>query len=140
MATTNQYVCFELNGKEWGISIDGMRSIERMVKITSLPKTPNYYRGIINWRNEIIPLIDLNAFFDMGLGVETEDTRIIITDVNKRTVGFIVDCIQDILTLEEGDIEKPPDILENNIPREYIKGVAKVNEKLIILLNIDKFF
>lgn len=136
MAEELKVIVFTLAQEEYGIEVDKVRTIERMVPITRVPKTPEFVKGVINLRGIVIPVIDLRGRFSLTETEPTDNSRIIIVAANEMEVGFIVDSANDVLDVMSDAIENPPEVL-GGIRAKYISGVAKVGEsRLLILLNL----
>jgi len=131
-----QLVTFRLANEEYGLPITKVREINRVVPVTKLPQTPSFVEGIINLRGRIIPVIDLRKRFEMPVTAHDEDTRIIIVDISGQIVGVIVDAVTEVVRLNTENIESPPATVA--VASQYIKGVGKIGDRLIILLDIDK--
>jgi len=131
-----QLVTFRLANEEYGLPITKVREINRVVPVTKLPQTPSFVEGIINLRGRIIPVIDLRKRFEMPVTAHDEDTRIIIVDISGQIVGVIVDAVTEVVRLNTENIESPPATVA--VASQYIKGVGKIDDRLIILLDIDK--
>lgn len=131
-----QLVIFRLAKEEYGLPITKVQEINRLVPITKLPQTPSFMEGIINLRGRIIPVIDLRKRFQLAAADQSEDNRIIIVEVNGQTVGIIVDAVTEVVRLSGANIEPPPPAFI--LDAQYIHGVGKFDERLLILLDIDK--
>ncbi len=131
-----QLVIFRLAKEEYGLPITKVQEINRLVPITKLPQTPSFMEGIINLRGRIIPVIDLRKRFSLPANEQSEDNRIIIVEVNGQTVGIIVDAVTEVVRLAGASIEPPPPTFI--LDAQYIHGVGKLDERLLILLDIDK--
>lgn len=130
-------IIFQLKDEEYGVEVDQVRSIERVEHITRVPSTPNFVEGVINLRGVVTPIIDLRKRFDIE-GIEhSEMTRVIIVTVGTMDVGLIVDAANDVIDIPKNAIEPPP-VVVGGIEAEYIRGVAKLEKRLLILLNLDK--
>lgn len=103
-----QFVEFKLGQEEYGIDILQVKTIERMMPITRVPKAPRFVEGVINLRGEIVPVIDLRKRFDLPITETTENTRIIIVSVDDITVGMIVDSATEVVQLDQDSIEPAP--------------------------------
>lgn len=130
-----QLVVFRLAREEYGLPITRVQEINRLAPITKLPQTPPFMEGIINLRGRIIPVIDLRKRFQLEVTEHTDNTRIIIVEVNGQTIGVIVDAVQEVVRLEQEQIEPPPPSFV--LDAQYIHGVGKVDGRLLILLNIN---
>jgi len=136
MAEELKVIVFTLAQEEYGIEVDKVRTIERMVPITRVPKTPDFVKGVINLRGIVIPVIDLRGRFGLAETDYTENSRIIIVAANDLEVGFIVDSANDVMDVMSDTIENPPEVL-GGVKAKYISGVAKIGDsRLLILLNL----
>lgn len=131
-----QLVTFRLANEEYGLPITKVREINRLVPVTKLPQTPSFMEGIINLRGRIIPVIDLRKRFQMSVAPHDDDTRIIIVDISGQIVGVTVDAVTEVVRLHTANIEPSPATVA--LDSQYIDGVGKIDDRLIILLNIDK--
>ena len=131
-----QLVIFALAKEEYGLPITKVQEINRMVPIAKLPQTPSFVEGIINLRGRVLPVIDLRKRFQLAVSEHTDATRIIIVDVEGQTVGVIVDAVNEVVRLSSSQVEPaPPSFM---LDSKYIHGVGKLDNRLLILLNIDK--
>jgi purine-binding chemotaxis protein CheW len=136
MAEEMKVIVFTLAHEEYGIEVDKVRTIERLVPITRVPKTPVFVKGVINLRGIVIPVIDLRGRFGLPETELTDNSRIIIVASNDLEVGFIVDSANDVMDVLSDTIENPPEVL-GGIKAKYLSGVAKIGEnRLLILLNL----
>jgi len=136
-SNVKQFVVFKLGKEEYGFDIQRVTIIERMMKITRVPKTPPYIKGVINLRGEIIPIMDLRERFRMPSAIETDDTRIVIIKIDEVSLGLIVDEIMQTLQLTEDSIENITNLGEHAFV-DYIIGVGKHEGRIITLLNPEK--
>ena len=132
-----QLVSFKLGEEEFGIDILKVQEINRMVEITKVPQAPHFCEGVINLRGKVIPVIDLRLKFDMETKQRDKDSRIVVCDVNGIVIGMIVDAVEEVLRIPGSTVEPAPDIV-TSVNSDYIKGVAKLDERLLILLDISK--
>ncbi|MCC5909194.1 MAG: purine-binding chemotaxis protein CheW [Clostridiaceae bacterium] len=132
-----QYVIFKLCGEEYGVEIDHVQEITEYKNPTKVPNVPNFVEGIINLRGNITPIISLKKRFSLDDEEINENNRIIIIHIKNKQIGFIVDDASQVLTMKEEQIENPPEIIAG-IDRQYITGIGKVEEKIIILLDLEK--
>ncbi|MFC5472037.1 chemotaxis protein CheW [Cohnella suwonensis] len=136
MAEELKVIVFTLAHEEYGIEVDKVRTIERMMPITRVPKTPPFVKGVVNLRGIVIPVIDLRGRFGLAETEFTDNSRIIIVAANDLEVGFIVDSANDVMDVMSDAIENPPEVV-GGIKAKYISGVAKIGEsRLLILLNL----
>ncbi|MDI6602154.1 MAG: chemotaxis protein CheW [Thermoanaerobacteraceae bacterium] len=132
-----QVVVFKLLGEEYCVDIMKVVEIIRMQEITKLPDAPRFVEGVINLRGKIIPVIDLKKRFNLQEGGINEDTRIIITNADSKTIGFIVDNVTEVLRLNEEDIESIDNVTVG-IDKDYIQGIGKLDKRLLIMLDLNK--
>ncbi|MEN2776592.1 chemotaxis protein CheW [Acetivibrio clariflavus] len=132
-----QYVVFLLDKENYGIEIHSVTTIEKMLPYARVPKTPDYIKGVINLRGEIVPIMDIRTRFGMEAREETEETRIIIIKINDVSFGIIVDEVDEVLTLNEEAIENVSNFT-NDVSMDYILGVGKIDGRIVTLLNIEK--
>ncbi len=133
-----QLVVFRLGSEEFGVEIKTVQEIIRMANITGIPRAPPYVRGIINLRGRIIVVINLNVILGMGSRENDENTRIIVADIDNTVTGFVVDSVSEVMRLPEKNVEPAPPIITNRIRTEYLRGVGKMDDRLLIMLNLDK--
>ncbi|WP_454190591.1 chemotaxis protein CheW [Paenibacillus sp. Marseille-Q7038] len=138
MAEDMKVIVFKLGTEEYGIEVERVQTIERMLPVTRVPKTYSFVKGVVNLRGVVIPVIDLGGRFSLPETEYTDQTRIIIVTVSDMQVGFIVDSANDVVDLNENDIETPPEIV-GGIKAKYLRGVAKLEEdRLLIMLNLHE--
>lgn len=130
-------IVFQLLDKEYAIPVNQVKGIERVSYITRVPKTVKYVRGVINLRGVITPIIDLRSRFDLAECAYTDSTRIIIVSINNKDVGLIVDSANDVLDVSAESIEPQPEIV-GMTEVDYIDGVAKLQKRLLILIDLEK--
>ncbi|KOP67656.1 chemotaxis protein CheW [Bacillus sp. FJAT-18019] len=131
-------IVFKLGEEEYGIEVEKVQTIERMMPITRVPKTFAFVKGVINLRGVVIPVINLRGRFGLEEIDATDQTRIIIVAVNEMQVGFIVDSASDVIDLNTDNIESPPEVV-GGIKAKYLRGVAKVGEeRLLVMLNLSE--
>ena len=135
--TNFQLISFSVGKEEYGIPILEVQEIVRMPKITHLPQTQEFIKGIINLRGNLIPIIDLRERFKMALENYNEMTRVIVVRTVNKQVGIIVDAVSQVLEVNEADMEEAPDII-NGLSKEYIQGIVKFNDSMIIQLDVGK--
>ncbi|QGG49114.1 chemotaxis protein CheW [Heliorestis convoluta] len=135
--TEIQLVVFKLGSEEYGVPITQVQEINRLMTPTKIPQAPPFVEGIINLRGKIIPVIDLKKRFGLTLADHTANTRIIVINIGENTVGVIVDAVTEVLRLSTAALEPPPPMI-SSISVDYLKGVGKVGERLLILLDLDK--
>jgi purine-binding chemotaxis protein CheW len=140
--TTGKYLTFSLDGEEYGIGILKVKEIIGMMPITPIPRTPAYVKGVINLRGKVIPVADLRAKFDMSSIPYTERTCIIVVEIDTETetvlIGIVVDAVSEVLNIREEEIEPPPAFGDRQVNKDFILGMAKTEDGVKILLNIDQ--
>ena len=132
-----QLVSFRIGSEEFGVDILRVQEINRMVEITRVPQAPHYVEGVINLRGKVIPIVDLRKRFNLELKEHDKNTRIVVVDIGGNILGMIVDSVSEVLRLPADTIEPPPDIV-TGINAEYIRGVAKLEDRLRMLLDLAK--
>jgi len=138
---TGKYLTFTLENEEYGIGILKVKEIIGMMSITSVPRTPEFVKGVINLRGKVIPVLDLRLKFDMGEIPYTDRTCIIVVEIDSDSVtvliGIVVDAVSEVLNIKESDIEDTP-TFGTSLNTDYILGMAKTEGSVKILLDIDK--
>lgn len=134
-----QLVSFVVGNEEFAVPILTVQEINRMMQITRVPQSPMFVEGVINLRGRIIPVIDLRRRFGLETQNHNSDSRIIVVEVEERTLGFVVDKVQEVLRIEQRVVEAAPDMV-TSLQSEYIDGIAKLEDRLLILLNLNRLF
>jgi purine-binding chemotaxis protein CheW len=129
-------IIFQLADEEYGVPVQQVRSIEKVQHITRVPKTVEFVKGVINLRGLVTPIIDLRTRFGLEEQTHTDRTRVIIVSLEDMEVGLIVDAANDVIDIPIDVIEPPPEVV-GVVEVNYLKGVAKVGNRLLILLNLD---
>ncbi|WP_425806941.1 chemotaxis protein CheW [Desulfitobacterium sp. Sab5] len=132
-----QLVTFGLGSEEFGINIMLVQEIIRIPPITRVPKAPSYVEGVINLRGNVIPVVSLRNRFGMDHVEETDLSRIIVLQVHNKVFGIRVDAVTEVLRLDTDSIEPPPPVALG-MDSHYIRGVGKIGERLLILLDLDQ--
>jgi purine-binding chemotaxis protein CheW len=136
-AEEQQLVVFELSRESYGVDIGAVNTIIRMQPITHVPRAPEFVEGVINLRGSIVPVIDLRKRFGLDSYAETKASRIVVVETAVGLVGMVVDAVTETLSLSREAIE-PPSSVVTTTESHYLRGVAKLDERLIILLAIEK--
>jgi len=136
-SVSRQYVVFKLGKEDYGIDIQKVTTIERMMPTARVPKTPDFIKGVINLRGDIVPIMDLRLRLGLPAVPETEDTRSIILKEDDVTFGIIVDEVDEVLQLTDDSIENIGNIT-TDLSEDFLMGVGKVNDRIVIILNIEK--
>lgn len=143
---THQFLTFALGQEEYGVEILNIQEIKGFSAITPLPNAPVFIKGVLNLRGTIVPIIDLRRRFGLPDVELTKFTVIVVVQIQgspsgaqgpKRTMGFIVDAVSDVLNVSGHDIQPTPE-LHGQVDTSFINGLAKAGEKLVILLDIEK--
>ena len=132
-----QYIVFKLGQEEYGLDILMVQEIVRPLETTKLPNSPEYIMGIVNLREDVIPIIDLRRFFNLQTTDVTDESRVIVIKNDNNAFGIFVDEVHEVLRISKEQI-KSNEELDQKINKLYIKGVAKVQQRLIILLDLAK--
>ncbi len=132
-----QLVTFKIGEEEFGVDILKVQEIIRMMPITKVPNAPDFVEGVINLRGKVIPVIDMRRRFGMSATAHDSQTRIKVMDLQGQIVGFVVDAVCEVLRIKESTIEPPPPVVAG-IGSEYMRGVGKLEDRLLILLDLDK--
>lgn len=130
-------IVFRLKDEEYGVEVNQVKSIEKLEHITRVPRTPQFVKGVINLRGVVTPIIDLRNRFGLEESLYSESTRIIIVAVGELEVGLIVDAANDVIDIPVNAIEPPPEVV-GGVEAACLRGVAKLDKRLLILLNLDK--
>ncbi|HZJ83330.1 MAG TPA: chemotaxis protein CheW [Clostridia bacterium] len=131
-----QYVIFKLGQELYGAQIHSIQEIILPQKPTRIPNNPDFIEGVIDYRDEVIPVLDLKKRFDLGDSKYKGQARFIVAEVNGGDVAFAVDEVTEILWAQKDGIEEAPNMTRIN--KEYISGITKIGERLIVLLDISK--
>jgi purine-binding chemotaxis protein CheW len=140
-ADVDQYLTFMLNGEEYGVDILRVQEIKGWIPTTKIPNTPDYIRGVMNLRGAIVPIIDLRSRFAMPAIEYTATTVVIVLKVHnegaERTIGFVVDAVSDVYNVSAEQFRAAPDF-GAHVHTDFIRALATVDEKMVILLDIDR--
>lgn len=137
MANENQYVVFRLGREVYGLEISTILEIITMQTITEVPGTDEYIEGVINLRGRVIPVFNLHKKFGLEGNEITRSTRIVVVEVEGNNIGMLVDGVSEVVKITQDVVEQPSSIL-SDIDKEYLSGVAKLEDKLVILLDLSK--
>ena len=134
-----QLVTFKLEDEEFGVDILKVQEINKMMNITKIPNAPFFIEGVINLRGKIIPIIDLRKKLGFQSKEYDKATRIIVIELDGLVIGFVVDSVSEVLRIPSSTIEQPPSII-GGVESEYIEGVGKLDDRLLILLELKRIF
>jgi purine-binding chemotaxis protein CheW len=138
--TEVQLVTFMLSGEEYGVPISQIQEIDRLSKVTKVPKAARFIEGVTNLRGEVIPVLDTRKRFDLEAKVADDRTRIMIVELGGVKTGLIVDSVREVLSLRKKDIAPPPEAIHSGIDQRFISGIGKVDsgKRMVVLLNVEK--
>lgn len=134
-----QLVVFDLAGEQYGVDIQSVQEIIRIQNITKVPKTLAFVEGIINLRGKVIPVLDLRKRFGLEITETNAETRIVVIEISGIIIGMIVDAVSEVLRIPQSSVE-PPSPIVANIDSDFIRGVGKLEDRLIIILDVHKIF
>jgi purine-binding chemotaxis protein CheW len=132
-----QLVTFKLAGQKYAVDILKVQEINNMKEITTIPNAPPFLEGAINLSGKVIPVINLGTKFGLDATTINELAKIVIMDIRGVIMGVIVDAVSDVLRIPKEVVEPPPPV-SSSISTEFIAGIAKLDEGLVILLDMDK--
>ncbi len=135
--TEIQLVVFDLASENYGVDIDDVREIIRMQNITKVPGAHMFVEGVINLRGRVVPVVDLRKRLSLDAGSQTQDSRIVVVDINGQDVGVIVDAVTEVSRIDVTSIE-PPSSMITSSDSDYLRGIAKLEDRMIILLDLNK--
>ena len=134
-----QLVTFQVNNEEFAVDILRVQEINRMMDLTRVPQSPPEVEGVINLRGKIIPVLDLRTKFGMPRSARDEHNRIIVVEVHSKVIGFIVDRVHEVLRISSDIVDQTPQMV-CSINSDFIAGVGKLEDRLLILLDLQKLF
>lgn len=138
-AAVDQQILFKMGNEYYGLSISLVREIIKPLPITRFPKSPPYVEGVIDLRGRILPIINLRKMFDLEPLEETDDTRFVDLQMDGLNIGIIVDAVSEVMNIPQNLIEPAPPIIAG-VEGKYLQGIARLNDKLIMLLDVDEIF
>ena len=133
-----QLVTFSIGEEEFGVEILTVHEIIRTMEITKVPRAQDFVEGVINLRGKVIPIIDLRRRFGLDSKAHDKHTRFIVIDISNMIVGFVVDSVSEVLRIPASTVEPPPPVVAGLETSEYLSGVGKLQDRLLILLDLDK--
>lgn len=131
-----QLVSFHIGGEEFGLDILRVQEIIRIQELTRVPNSPDFVDGVINLRGKVIPVVALRKRFGLEELAHDKQTRIVVVEVRGTVLGFIVDSVSEVLRIPADTVEPPPRL--GKVEREYVSGVGKLDNRLLILLDVDR--
>lgn len=132
-----QLVTFHVAREEFAVDILDVREINRMMDITRVPHAPDFVEGVINLRGQVIPVVDLRKRFGLEPGERDKNTRIVVVELGSKVVGFLVDSVSEVLRVPKSLVEPPP-ALASGVEADYIRGVVKLEDRLLVLLDLHR--
>ncbi len=132
-----QLVVFELASEHYGLDIAGVEGIIKMQTITAVPHAPAFVEGVTNLRGSVVPVIDLRKRFGLPPEEESKNTRIVVVYMDQTKIGMVVDAVSEVLRVSDDSIEPPPPMV-TTVNSQFIKGIAKLEGRLVILLDLSK--
>ena len=135
----SQLVVFSLDDESYGIDILKVQEIVSYIKPYPIPNSPEYFRGVVNLRGTIIPIIDLRIRFNFDNKDEVETSIIVVVSIDNKKYGLLVDAVSDVVIIDHGNVQDKLDV-HTGINGQYILGVAKNNDQMIILIDIETLF
>lgn len=139
----NQYLTFTLDNEQYAVEVNKVKEVLEYTEVTKVPRTQQFMRGVINLRGSVVPVVDLRLKFDMGETEQTIDTSIVVMEVQIEeetvTLGALTDSVQEVIGLDDSQIEPAPSI-GTKIDNRFIRGIGKLEEHFVIILDIDRIF
>ncbi|MFW6387744.1 MAG: chemotaxis protein CheW [bacterium] len=139
----NQYLTFTLDNEQYAVEVNKVKEVLEYTEVTKVPRTQQFMRGVINLRGSVVPVVDLRLKFDMGETEQTIDTSIVVMEVQideeTVTLGALTDSVQEVIGLDDSQIEPAPSI-GTKIDNRFIRGIGKLEERFVIILDIDRIF
>ena len=132
-----QLVVFQLGAELYGVEIARVHEIIRLQAITRVPRAPAFVEGIINLRGKVIPVVDLRRRFGLPTAEHTRASRIVVVEIGDQVVGLIVDAVSEVLRIAGATVEPPSPVVAGP-ESEYLHGIAKLPERLVMLLDLDR--
>lgn len=132
-----QLVSFNIGDEEFGVDITKVKEIIRIVEITRVPNTPDFVVGVINLRGKVIPIINLRQRLSMDSREHNKDTRIVVIEHDNKTIGFIVDNVNEVIRISK-NITEPPPQMTGSVDSQFITSIGKLEDRLLILLDLEK--
>lgn len=131
-----QLVSFLIEDVEYGVDILVVHEILRFPEITRLPNTPKFIRGVINLRGNVIPVVDIRSRFGFSGAPVTDLTRVIVIETNEKLVGLLVDNVHQVVRIPQSNVDPPSELIEG-VSEEFIMGIGRLRDRLIVILNLS---
>ncbi|MFD1173655.1 chemotaxis protein CheW [Oceanobacillus picturae] len=136
MEDVRKFIVFTLKNQSYGVDVSQVHSIERLQKVTEVPRTASFIKGVIYLRGTTIPVIDLRERLWIGQTDTTDESRFLIVEIKEMQVGLLVDAANEVLDIGAEAIEPPPEMIAG-VEARYLEGVAKLKDELLILLDLE---
>lgn len=137
MSEMKEFVTFRLNQEYYGIDINNVENIEKVLPITRVPYSSPYVKGVVNLRGIIVPVVDLRIRFGLEPKAASDESRIIIINLDEMKIGMLVDSSSEVLQISEDDIDAAPNV-KKDVDNEFIKNIGKKNGRIIMLIDLFK--
>ena len=134
---SEQIVVLDLGGEAYGVGIGCVDEIIRMQAVTRIPNGPSFVEGVTNLRGQVIPVLDLRRRFGLPASAQTPRSRIVVAELGEHTVGLVVDGVSEVLTVGAEAVERPSSLVTSD-RTAFLRGVAKLDERLILLLDLSR--
>jgi len=135
----SRYLTFFIEQEQYALNISHVKEIIATMKITAVPKTPEHIKGVINLRGSVIPVVDVRLKFSLKEKEHDLNTAIIISEIDGVSIGFIVDCVEDVLSINNDDLKQPPKFGEN-VDTSFIEKIAEVGDSVVMILDLKEIF
>ena len=136
---SSRFLTFFIEQEQYGLNISNVKEIIASMNITNVPKTPNFIKGVINLRGAVIPVVDVRLKFGLQEREYDVNTAIIINEIDEASIGFIVDRVEDVLSIKHDNLTQPPRF-GTSVDTSFIENVAEVNKDVVMILNLKKIF
>ncbi|MBC7086545.1 MAG: chemotaxis protein CheW [Methanomethylovorans sp.] len=133
-----QLVIFKLGGEEFGVDIMAVQEIIKMPVITAIPQAPEYVEGVINLRGKIIVVVNLGKKFNIFSSEKNDEYKVIVVELEKQVIGMMVNSVSEVLRIPVNSVDPAPEIITSGMSANYIQGVGKLDNRLLILLDLRK--
>mgnify|MGYP001766313806 CR=1 FL=1 len=133
-----QLVVFAIKNEEFGVDITQVKEIVKLLEVTYVPKAPSFIEGVINLRGSIVAIVDLAKRLGLETSSRDDSTRIIVVEIGNNLVGMIVDSVSEVLRLPSEFVEDVPSLVDTEVPEHYIRGVGKLQDRLLVLLDLNR--
>ncbi|KRQ86001.1 Chemotaxis protein CheW [Caloramator mitchellensis] len=137
MSTENKIVIFKLDNEEFAADISQVERILSYIEPTKIPESPDYVLGVINYQNNIIPIIDLRKRFGLPNRDETKDKKIIVVRFENKNIGLVVDNVSEVLDIDTKNMEESPDLIRGK-ENKYLSNIIKLQNRIIMMINTEK--